>query len=80
MSDSGIQVIDFRYILVGSGWARATLVVGDTTVDVTVSYLHDSLKELLEKGERVEDRLLTLSPQQTLDLAEKIHAGIPGSA
>ena len=38
--------VDFIYTLDGTGWATATLIVGDQTVLMTVSYLRDSLREL----------------------------------
>lgn len=33
-----------------------------------------ALKQLFERGERVDAPLLTLSPEQTLELAEQVHA------
>jgi hypothetical protein len=38
--------MDFTYTLDGSGWATTTLTVSDQSVSMTVSYLHDSLREL----------------------------------
>jgi hypothetical protein len=36
------------YYLEGAGWATARIQDGDTHVDITVSYLHDSLRDLAE--------------------------------
>jgi hypothetical protein len=38
--------VDFTYALDGPGWATATLALSDQSVSMTVSYLHDSLREV----------------------------------
>lgn len=39
--------IEFRYQLTGTGWADCTLIVGDSHVTVTASYLSDALRDLV---------------------------------
>ncbi len=38
--------VKFQYILYQAGWATAVLSCQDQTVEMTVSYLHDSLQDL----------------------------------
>ena len=42
------MTIDYR--LTGAGWATATIATSGQRVEMTVSYLHDSLKQLAEAG------------------------------
>jgi hypothetical protein len=41
-------VMELEYKLDDAGWVNAALIVGDFRRSMTVSYLHDSLKQLLE--------------------------------
>ena len=45
--------MNFTYTLDGTGWATATLAVGEKSVSMTVSYLRDSLRELANAGLRL---------------------------
>ena len=36
----------FNYSLIGAGWAKAILITENSEVEMIVSYLHDTLKEL----------------------------------
>ena len=40
--------MNFEYKLTGAGWALATLEMGTQKIEMTVSYLHDSLANLTE--------------------------------
>lgn len=46
----GLQTMGFKltYNIEGAGWAMARIQDGEVHLDVTVSYLHDSLRELAE--------------------------------
>lgn len=43
-----MKTFSFRYELVGTGWARATLTEAGVETVVTASYLSDALRDLLE--------------------------------
>jgi hypothetical protein len=40
--------MQFDYKLTGSGWATAMIANGDQEIEMTVSYLHDSLEQLAQ--------------------------------
>jgi hypothetical protein len=44
----GVSVVGFDYELRGSGWADATLTIGERTATLSASYLGDALGELLD--------------------------------
>ena len=45
--------VEFRYDLVGVGWSECTLIIDDTHVTVTASYLSDALRDLVAAVSRV---------------------------
>jgi hypothetical protein len=54
-TESGGADLELTYALVGSGWAAATLRIGDALIEMTASYLHDTLRELAEATLRLAD-------------------------
>lgn len=59
--------IEFRYELTGTGWSECTLIVNDSQVTVTASYLSDALRSLLSAVCRVLDGI----PEATAQFDEE---------